>query len=76
MLMALGMRVFRKQCGSGVHFFISRWRNSSPVKCCFFGFCFFRAACKAYGNFQAGVESQLQLPAYTTVTATRDLNCV
>ena len=31
----------------------------------------------AYGSSQArGVESELQLPAYTTATATRDPSCV
>ena len=34
----------------------------------------FRAALVAYGHFQQGVESELQLPAYTTATATQDLS--
>ena len=39
---------------------------------CFFAF-FFRAAPMAYGNSQAnGWEFELQLPAYTTATATQD----
>ena len=33
---------------------------------------FFRATRVAYGSAQAGVESELQLPAYTTVPATLD----
>ena len=35
-------------------------------------FCFFRAAPLAYGGSQARAESELQLPAYTTATATPD----
>ena len=35
-------------------------------------FIYFRAATAAYGSFQAGVESKLQLPACTTATATLD----
>ena len=35
-------------------------------------FCLFRAAPTAYGDSQAGVESELHLPAYTTATATWD----
>ena len=34
----------------------------------------FRAAVVAYGSSQARVKSELQLPAYTTATATRDLS--
>ena len=34
-----------------------------------FFFCFFRAAPVAYGSSRLGVESELQLPAYTTITA-------
>ena len=37
-------------------------------------FCLFRAALSAYGSSQARVESELQLPAYTTATATPDLS--
>ena len=36
----------------------------------FFFFIFFRAAPEVYGGSQAGVKSELQLPAYTMVTAT------
>ena len=39
-----------------------------------FFFFLFRAAPAAYGSFQAGVESELQLPAYTIATATPDLS--
>ena len=36
-------------------------------------FCFFRAVPIAYGDSQVeGVELELQLPAYTTATATRE----
>ena len=37
---------------------------------------FFRAAPAAYGGSQARDESELQLPAYTPVTETRDLSHV
>ena len=30
----------------------------------------------AYGSSQLGVESELQLPAYTTATAMQDLSCI
>ena len=33
---------------------------------------FFRAAPEAYGSSQAGIESELQLPVYTTATAPPD----
>ena len=36
----------------------------------FFFFVFFRAKPAAYGGYQARVQSELQLPAYTTATAT------
>ena len=41
-------------------------------------FTFSRASPAAYGSSQAGVQSELQLPAYTTATATAtlDLSCV
>ena len=35
-------------------------------------FCLFRATPAAYGSSRLGVESELQLPAYTTVAAMRD----
>ena len=38
----------------------------------FFFFFFFRDAHVANGNSQAGVESELQLPAYAAVTAMQD----
>ena len=38
----------------------------------FLFFFFFMAVPVAYGNSWAGVEAELQLPAYTTATATRD----
>ena len=38
----------------------------------FIYFCLFRAAPVAYGVPRLGVESERQLPAYTTATATRD----
>ena len=41
-----------------------------------FPFLLFRAALTAYGSFQARVESELQLPAYTTATATRNPSLV
>ena len=42
-----------------------------PFLCVFL----FRAAPAAYGGPTLGVESELQLPAYTTTTATLDLSC-
>ena len=33
---------------------------------------FFRAATEGYGGSQAGVQSELQPPAYTTATAIQD----
>ena len=36
----------------------------------FFCFFFFRATPQAHGGFQAGVELELQLPAYATATST------
>ena len=36
----------------------------------YFIFAFFRAAPTAYGNSQAGAQSELQLLVYTTATAT------
>ena len=42
----------------------------------FFFFCFVRAAPVAYGISQAGVKSELQLPAYTTATAMLGLSCI
>ena len=44
-----------------------------------FVFCLFRAAPMAYGHVEIprlGVESELQLLAYATATATRDLSLV
>ena len=41
-----------------------------------FLFLLFRAAPAAYGGSQAGVESELQLPAYATATAIQDLSHV
>ena len=41
-----------------------------------FCFLFFRVIPMAYGSFQARVEMELQLPAYTTATATQDLSHV
>ena len=35
-------------------------------------FCFFRGTPATYGNSRLGVESELQLTAYTTATATLD----
>ena len=52
------------------------WSNSPPLyhfhalKKSFFFFCLFRAKPTAYGSSQARVESELQLPAHTTATAT------
>ena len=40
----------------------------------FFFFCLFRATPAAYGRSQLGVESELQLPVYTTATTTQDLS--
>ena len=40
--------------------------------CCLF----FRAAPTAYGSSRLGVQSELQLPSYTTATATQDLSQV
>ena len=40
----------------------------------FFFFCLYKAAHVANGSSQAGVESEGQLLAYTTATATPDLN--
>ena len=42
----------------------------------FFFFLLFRAKPSAYGNSQLAVESELQLPAYATATATQDPSCV
>ena len=44
----------------------------------FFSFFFFlfRATPVAYGSSKAGVDLELQLPAYTTATATRDQSCI
>ena len=42
----------------------------SPMLFCFF--LLFRAVPVAYGSFQAGVKSELQLLAYATATATPD----
>ena len=41
-----------------------------------FLFIFFYGHTAAYGSSQQGVKSELQLPAYTTATATPDLSCV
>ena len=42
-----------------------------------FYFCFiFRAAPAGYGGSRLEVESELQLPAYTTATATWDPSCI
>ena len=51
---------------------------SSPFSFILFIFLFllFRAAPAAYGGSQAGVESELQLPAYATATAIQDLSHV
>ena len=38
----------------------------------FLVFCFFRAALVVYGVPRLGVESELELPAYTTASATWD----
>ena len=44
-----------------------------PFVCLFcFVFCFFRAAPLACGLSRLRVKSELQLPPYTTATATRD----
>ena len=42
------------------------------LSCGIICFCFLRA----YGGSQAGVEWELQLPAYTTATATGDQSCI
>ena len=41
-----------------------------------FFFLLFRAAPVAYSSSRTGVKLALQLPAYTTATATRDLSCI
>ena len=41
-----------------------------------FFFFAFRAAPLAYGGSQAGVQTELQLPAYTTATATWAPSCI
>ena len=48
----------------------------APCTLFFFFFCFFWAAPAVFWGAQAGVELELQLPAYTTTTATRDLSRV
>ena len=49
----------------------------AQVKRSAFCFFFFKAAPVAHGSSQARVlESELQLPAYTTATAMRDLSCI
>ena len=42
----------------------------------FLSFCLLRATPVAYDVPQLGVESELQLPAYTTATATPDTSCI
>ena len=39
-------------------------------------FCFFRATLMAYGISRLGIESELQIPAYTTAGATPDPSCI
>ena len=56
----------------------SRWNvsaTSENTNTTFF-FCLFRAIPMAYEVSRLGVKSELQLLAYTTATATRDLSCV
>ena len=45
-------------------------------KIAFFFFSVFRAVPAAYGSSQARGESELQLPAYTTVVTVWDLSCI
>ena len=42
----------------------------------FLSFCLFRAAPAPYGDSGLGVESELQLPAYTIASATQDPSCI
>ena len=47
-------------------------KQSSVAYYCFFFFFFFRAIPATYRGSSLGVESELQLPAYTTATAMQD----
>ena len=62
----------------GVFQNLSPWptgKAGEEIKLHFFFF-FLTAAPTAYGNSRLGVESELQLPAYATATATLDLSCI
>ena len=50
-------------------------RSSSLLEVLFV-LCLFRAVPEAYRSLQAGVESELQLPAYTAATAPPDLSLI
>ena len=67
---------FNSWCWAGVSTATWAAADTGFFCCCCLFVCLFRAVPAAYGSSQAGVESELQLLAYTTATATPDTSCV
>ena len=59
-----------------IYLFIYLFMHSLFFFLVLFCFCFLQPHPVAYRNSQARVESELQLPAYPTATATQDLSCI
>ena len=58
------------------HLYVVFRKMSIQVLCTFFFFWFFRATPMACGSSRLEIKWELQIPAYTTATATWDLSCV
>ena len=68
------MSLYIPLCAQAIVSWVSNTFNQENL--CFFFLVFFRASPTAYEVPRLGVESELQLPAYTTATATQDLSCI